>query len=79
MGYQGEGEGEGEDRRDTHWLVGGNENVRLVCSERDMGGQAEQGHGKGLGMKHLTPSWEVGKLADVKVIGRKDKQTGSVW
>ena len=77
MGYQGEG---GEDERDMHWLVGGKENVRLVCFEMDMSGQAEQGHGKGLGRKHLRLGREVGRFADgevIEVIGRKDKQAGS--
>ena len=80
MDYQGEEEG--EDERDTHWLVGGKENVWLLCFEMDMSGQAEQGHGKGLGRKHSRPSREVGRLADGKVIGvigRKDKQAGSAW
>ena len=79
MGYQGEGEG--EDERDTYWLVGGKKNVQLVCSEMDMSGQVEQGHGKGLGRKHLRLGREVGRLADgevIGVIGRKDKQAGNV-
>ena len=78
MGYQGEEEG--EDGRDTYWLVGGKENVQLVCSEMDMSGQAEKGLekglGKGLGGKHLRQCREVGRLADgevIGVIGRKDK------
>ena len=62
-----------------HWLVGGKENVELVCVEIDMSGQAEQGHGKGLGRKHLRLSREVGRLADGEVTGKKDsdKQAGS--
>ena len=78
MGYQGEGEG--KDERDTHWLVDGNKNVGMVCVEMDMSGQAEKGHGKGLGGKHLRLGREVARLADgevIGVIGRKDKQAGS--
>ena len=77
MGYQGEGEG--EDGREKHWLVGRKENVWVVCVEIDMSGQAEQGHGKGLGRKHSRLGREVGRLADGEVIGKKnsDKPAGS--
>ena len=78
MDYQGEGER--EDEGDMHWLVGGKENAWLLCVEMDMSGQAKQGHGKGLGRKHLRQCREVGRLADgevIGVIGRKDKQAGS--
>ena len=64
-----------------HWLVGGKKNVQLVCDETDMSGQAEQGHGEGLGRKHSRLGREVGRrLADGEVIGKKDsdKQAGSV-
>ena len=62
-----------------HWLVGRKENVWLVCDEIDMSGQAEQGHGKGLGRKHSSPGREVGRLIDGEVIGKKEsnKQAGS--
>ena len=53
----------------------------MVCAEIDMSGQAEQGHGEGLGRKHSRLGREVGRLADgeVIVIGKKDgnKQAGS--
>ena len=63
-----------------HWLVGGKENVQLVCVETDMSGQAEQGHGKGLGRKDSRlRREEVGRLADGEVIGKKEsnQQAGS--
>ena len=62
-----------------HWLVGGKENVWLVCDETDMCGQAEQGHGEGFGRKHSSPGREVGRLVDGEVIGKKDsnQQAGS--
>ena len=64
-----------------YWLVGGKENVWLVCVETDMSGQAEQGHGKGVGRKHSRLGREVGSLVDGEVIGKKDsnKQAGSAW
>ena len=73
VGYQGEGE------RKMHWLVGRKENVWLVCVEIDMSGEAEQGHGEGLGRKHSSPGREVGRLVDGEVIGKKDsdKQAAS--
>ena len=49
-----------------HWLVGGKENVWLVC------GQAEQRYRKGLGTKDLRLDREVGRLADGEVVGKKD-------
>ena len=75
VGCQGEGEGEREMAR----LVGGKENVQLVCVGIDIGGQAEQGHGEGLDRKHSRPGREVGRLADGEVTGKKDgnKQAGS--
>ena len=90
MDYQGEGE---EDvGREMHWLVGrkvdmsgwlvdGNKNVQFVCVEIDMSEEEEQGHRKVLGRKHSSPGREVGRLADGKVIGKKDsnKQAGSAW
>ena len=62
-----------------HWLVGGKENVWLVCVEIDMSGQAEQGYIKGLGRKHSRLRREVGGLVDGEVIGKKEsnKQAGS--
>ena len=73
MGYQGERE------RKMHWLVGRKENVQLVCVEIDMSGEAEQGHGKGLGRKQSSPGREMGRLVDGEVIGKKgsDKQAAS--
>ena len=77
MGYQGEREG--EVGREMARLVGRKKNVWLVCDEIDMGGEAEQGHGKGLGRKHSSPGREVGRLVDGEVIGKKDsdKQAAS--
>ena len=54
--------------------------MQLVCDETDMaGGQAEQGHGEGLGRKHSSPGREVGGLVDGEVIDKKDsnKPAGS--
>ena len=46
--------------------------MQLVWVEIDMSGQAEQGHGEGLGRKHSRLGREVGRLVDGEVIGKKD-------
>ena len=60
------------------YQVEGEEDVWLVCVETDMSGQAEQGHGEGLGRKHSRLGREV---VDGEVIGKKDsnKHAGSAW
>ena len=68
MDYQGEG----EEYREKHWLVVGKENVWLVWVEIDMSGQAEQGHGGGVGRKHSRLDRKVGRLVDGEVTGKKD-------
>ena len=62
-----------------HWLVGGKENVQLVCVEIDMSGQSEQRLGEGFDRNHWRLGREVGRLVDGEVIGKNDndKQAGS--